>query len=104
MDFIKYKDIFKSMLKDNTLRFLELGYSCEYKEGSVDETEHYIIRSEDVITFSNDKCSFQFNLNSETIVVQDLYDTSRFYQFPTIFITSELLDAINEVVVLFGWK
>ena len=95
---------FEKAIEEKALTFFDLGYELEYHKGHVDETEHYVIRSEDNIIFYNDKYIFQFNVESKTIVVQDTNDSQRFYAFPTVFITAELLDAILEVVVLLGWK
>lgn len=96
--------LIEKAIKEKVLTFFELGYDVQYHKGDVDETELYTIRSEDTIVVQNDKYVFVFNTESKTIVAQDINDSQRFYQFSTIFITAELLDAILEVVVLLGWK
>lgn len=96
--------IFEKAIKERALTFFELGYEIEYHKGDVDTTDHYEIRSEDTLMVHSDKIIFIFNMESKTIVVQDVYGSQRFYGLPTIFITAELLDAILEVVVLLGWK
>ena len=92
------------MIKERVLKFFELGYEIEYHKGYVDKTDYYEIRSEDTLMVHSDKVIFIFNLESKTIVVQDVYGSQRFYGLPTIFITADLLDAILEVVVLLGWR
>ena len=101
---ILVQKLIENAIKEKVLSFFELGYDVQYHKGDVDETEHYTIRSEDTIVVQNDKYIFTFNTESKTIVVQDKNDSQRFYAFPTVFITADLLDAILEVVVLLGWR
>ena len=101
---ILVQKLIENAIKEKVLTFFELGYDVQYHKGDVDETEHYAIRSEDTIVVQNDKYIFIFNTESKTIVVQDAHESEKFYALPTIFITADLLDAILEIVVLFGWR
>lgn len=73
--------------------FEELGYTYKYVNGN---------NCEDVIIYTQDKAVIQFNLLSKVVVYQ-AKNNWKDYDKIAIFITKELVQAVNQQINELGW-